>query len=317
MSLDLNPSRCDLCPRFCGVNRAAGERGICGADDRLTIARAALHFWEEPPISGEAGSGTVFFAHCPLKCVYCQNTVIAHGAYGESVGVERLSEICLELQSQGALNINFVTPTHYAPHIRAAVREARAAGLELPIVWNTGGYETVQSIRDNEGIVDVYLTDFKYASNELGERYSRVPDYVERALAALDVMVEACGAPVYDEYHGEERMVRGVIVRHLMLPGALEDSKNVVRLLHERYGNLVRLSLMNQYTPVVQTAAERGDERALRTLGRCPELANRVSEEEYEALLDYADELGVEDYFWQEGGACEESFIPAFDTTGV
>lgn len=308
---------CDLCPRSCGADRAAGERGACGADGRLVVARAALHFWEEPPVSGARGSGTVFFAHCPLRCAYCQNAVIAAGEAGEAVSVERLGAMCLELQEQGALNVNFVTPTHYAPEARAAVAWARARGLALPVVWNTSGYETVAAVRANAGVVDAYLTDFKYADAELARRYSQAPDYPAAALEALEAMVEEAGAPAFDEVDGAPRLTGGVIVRHLMLPGALEDSKRVVRLVHERFGDAVLLSLMNQYTPVLANAAAAGDARAAATLRRCPELAGRVSDEEYERLLDYADELGVEDYFWQQGGAAEDSFIPPFDLTGV
>ena len=187
--MNLTLSTCDLCPRSCGVDRAAGERGACGADGRLVVARAALHFWEEPPISGSRGSGTVFFAHCPLRCVYCQNAVIAAGEAGAEVSVERLGEMCLELQEQGALNVNFVTPTHYAPEARAAVAWARERGLALPVVWNTSGYETVAAVRANAGTVDAYLADFKYADAELARRYSHAPDYPEVALAALEAMV--------------------------------------------------------------------------------------------------------------------------------
>lgn len=296
--------RCDLCPRRCGADRAAGERGACGADGRLVVARAALHFWEEPPISGSRGSGTVFFAHCPLHCVYCQNAVIAAGEAGAAVSVERLAGICLELQAQGALNVNFVTPTHYAPEAREAVALARSQGLALPVVWNTSGYETCAAVRANAGTADVYLTDFKYADSALAARYSHAPDYPEVALAALAAMAEQTGPPAFDEVGGEPRLARGTVVRHLMLPGALEDSKRVVRLVHERFGGGVLLSLMNQYTPV-------------RSFPDHPELARRVPDEDYERLLDYADELGVEDYFWQEGGAAEDSFIPPFDLTGV
>ncbi len=311
------PEHCDLCPWRCGVNRRGGERGLCGAADELVVARSALHMWEEPPISGESGSGTIFFSHCTLRCLYCQNTLIAHGQTGRAVSIERLADMCLELQDQGALNVNMVTPTHYAPQIRAAVALARSRGLSLPIVWNTSGYETVKAIRENDGTVDVYLTDFKYASAELGKRYSHVPDYPERALTALDAMLESVGPLRFDSYRGEQRLVRGVIVRHLMLPGCLEDSKNIVRLLHECYGSDIRMSLMNQYTPVLATAVQEGSVRAAKALEACPELSGHVSEDEYMELLDYADLIGIEDYFWQEGGACEESFIPSFDCTGV
>ena len=308
---------CQLCPRACGVDRAAGERGVCGAQGELVVARAALHMWEEPPISGSRGSGTVFFSNCPLRCVYCQNQVIADGRAGVPVTVDEVADMCLDLQQQGALNVNFVTPTHYSPHIRAAVARARAHGLALPVVWNTSGYETVQAVRDNVGTVDVYLTDFKYCSSGLARRYSAAPDYPEVAMAALEEMVRCVGAPEGDEVDGRPRLTRGVVVRHLMLPGALEDSKRVVRMLHERYGSSIRLSIMNQYTPVLADAAASGDAWAGHVLERYPELARRVPDEEYERLLDYADEIGVEDYFWQEGGAAEESFIPPFDLTGV
>ena len=222
-----------------------------------------------------------------------------------------------ELERAGALNINCVTPTHFAPQIREAVALAREQGVALPVLWNTGGYETVEAVRDNIGFVDAYLTDFKYADGELAARYSRAADYPEVALAALKAMVEATGAPRYDEFRGQERLVSGVVVRHLMLPGALENSKAVVRLLHERFGGDIRLSLMNQYTPVIARAADAGDARAAAALVASPELGRAVPDSEYEELLDFADALGVEDYFWQEGGAAEESFIPAFDFTGV
>ncbi len=308
---------CDWCPRQCKANRAAGDRGICGADNQLLVARSALHFWEEPPISGCRGSGTVFFAHCPLHCCYCQNAVIAAGEAGRVVTVEQLAAMCLGLQEQNALNINFVTPTHYASQVRAAVVLARERGLVLPVVWNTSGYETVRAVQKNADTVDIYLTDFKYADQNLAQRYSCAADYPEVALAALDAMVEQVGEPVFDEVEGAPRLVNGVVVRHLMLPDALEDSQRIVRLVHERYGTKVLLSLMNQYTPVLVDAAAAGDKRAAAALRRCPELAERVPDSRYEQLLDFADSIGVEDYFWQEGGAAEESFIPAFDLTGV
>lgn len=316
-SLSALPPSCGLCPRRCKADRAAGERGACGADGRLMVARAALHFWEEPPISGEDGSGTIFFSGCPLRCVYCQNADIALGEHAREITVERLAAIMGELEEAGALNINCVTPTHYAPQIRTAVAIARAAGMTLPVLWNTGGYETVEAVRENIGAVDAYLTDFKYADAALARRYSHAPDYPAVALAALTAMVEAVGEPRYDSYRGQERLVSGVVVRHLMLPDALEDSKAVVRLVHERFGGAVRLSLMNQYTPVLVGAAESGNARAAATLAACPELARTVPDAAYEELLDFADVLGVEDYFWQEGAAAAESFIPAFDFTGV
>lgn len=308
---------CDLCPRHCGVDRLAGEKGVCGAGSAMVVARAALHFWEEPVISGQRGSGTVFFGGCPLRCLYCQNAVIAQGRAGKEVSVRDVASMALDLERQGALNLNFVTPTHVAPLVRQAVRLARKEGCSLPVVWNTSGYETVESLRCNRGTVDVYLTDFKYASSALAKRYSFAPDYPEIALAALDAMVQEAGEPVFDEVDGFPRMVGGVIVRHLLLPGALDDSMVVVRMLHERYGRSVLVSLMNQYTPVLADRAASGDGRAAKLLCDHPELACRVTAEEYERLLDYADSLGMEDYFWQDGETAQESFIPAFDLTGV
>ena len=310
------PTSCALCPRRCGANRAAGERGVCGAADELRVARAALHEWEEPVISVGAGSGTVFFSGCPLRCIYCQNAEISTGFQGVDITLERLAEIFLELQDhKHAANVNLVTPTHYAPWIIAAVKEARARGLRIPILYNTSGYETADAIRSLAGTVDVYLTDFKYAADSIsdaGRVYSRAPEYHDEALAALDEMVAQVGEFQFGEHRyvadGEEvadpLMTRGVIVRHLVMPGRIEDSKIVVRELWERYGNRVLYSFMSQYTP-------------MREFPKFPELNRPTSAEEYEALLDYADELGLEDYFWQEGNAALESFIPLWDGTGV
>ena len=292
---------------MCGARRDEGRRGACGAADALVIARAALHYWEEPPLSGEAGSGAVFFSHCPLRCVYCQNAVIAQGRAGVETDVSRLAEICLDLEAQGALNVNFVTPTHYTLQVREAVRIARASGLDIPVVWNTSGYERVPVIDALADTVDIYLADFKYADHDLAARYSNASDYPEMALAAIEAMAGQVGAPDFDERDGEVRMTRGVIVRHLVLPGALEQSKRALELLFSRLGDAVLYSIMNQYTPVMPPDLT----------ARFPELALRVTGDEYEELLDFADNLGIEDYFWQEGPAAAESFIPKWDATGV
>lgn len=229
---------------------------MCGEGDEVRLARAALHFWEEPPISGESGSGTVFFSGCPLRCVYCQNKDIARGEIGRAVSVERLARIFLEQQERGALNINLVTPTHFASQIKAALDLARSEGfsnrpLALPIVYNTSGYELPEAIEALEGYVDVFLTDFKYASSELAQRYSAAPDYPRIASCALDAIFELVGPLHYDENErGEERLVRGVVVRHLLLPGHLEDSKRVMELLAAKpYRDDMIVSIMNQFTP--------------------------------------------------------------------
>lgn len=282
-----------------------------------------LHHWEEPPISGTSGSGTVFFGGCNLGCVYCQNHAISSkkrvGKQGTAPGepsIGALVSTFLGLQHQGAMNINLVTPTHYAPVIRSALKRAREEGFELPIVWNTSGYEEVGEIAANEGFVDVYLTDMKYADAALGRALSGVADYPEVAIRAIDEMVATTAPIAYDSFHGEERMTAGVIVRHMLLPGHLDDSMDVVGMLHERYGDRVRLSLMNQYTPVLATRAAAGERGAQEALAAFPELGRAVLREEYEELLDFADGLGVEDYFWQDGEACKESFIPDFAGTG-
>lgn len=295
---------CELCPRRCRADRAAGERGVCGATDTLRLARAALHFWEEPPISGEAGSGTVFFSGCPLKCVYCQNHEISTGNFGIDVSPERLAQIMLELQDQGALNINFVTATHYAHLLPEAIASARARGLAIPIVYNTSGYERVEAVRELDDLVDIWLTDFKYADAGLGRALSHVPDYPSVAQSALVEMARQLERHGGGAARADGTWTRGIIVRHLVLPGHAEDSCRVLDLIWDAVGD-VPISVMNQYTP----------NAAMRAAGG--ELARAVTREEYECVLDHADDLGFTQMFWQEGGAVDESFTPPFDTTGV
>lgn len=295
-------SKCTLCPRECKIDRETGQIGFCGVSSgKILAARAALHLWEEPCISGKEGSGTVFFSGCTLRCVYCQNYDIARAAAGKEITKERLSEIFLELQEQGANNINLVTPTHYTTEIIWAVRRARAQGLKLPIVYNCSGYEKVNTLRQLEGIVDIYLTDFKYMDVESAAKYSKAPDYPEVAKAALEEMVRQIKEAVFDQ---RGIMQKGVIVRHLLLPGYLKNAKAVVKYVYEHYHDTVYLSLMNQYTPLAQVEAY-------------PELNRRVTEAEYEELVDYAIELGVELGFIQEGDTVGESFIPTFDCEGI
>lgn len=288
------------------------SRGVCGEGEAIRLARAALHFWEEPPISGESGSGTVFFSGCPLRCVYCQNEEIASGVIGREVSVERLARIFLEQQGRGALNVNLVTPTHFAPQIREALDLARSNALsdeplDLPIVYNTSGYETVEAIESLRGYVDVFLTDFKYASSDLAARYSKAPDYPSVASEALDAMFELVGPVKYDENErGEERLAGGVVVRHMLLPGHLSDSKRIMELIASKpYAADLIVSIMNQYTPAQGLARD------------YPELLGTVSDSDYEELIDHALGLGLENSFMQEGGTASESYIPAFDYEGV
>lgn len=295
---------CELCPRRCGANRAAGARGVCGADDSLKIARAALHYWEEPPISGERGSGTIFFSGCPLKCVYCQNHEISTGGFGIEVAPGRLVEIMLELQEQGAHNINLVTATHYAHLLPTAIGEARRRGLSIPIVYNTSGYERDQAVAELASLVDVWLVDYKYADADLGRALSHVVDYPETAARALSRMCAAVAARGGELVDADGVMRRGVIVRHLVLPGHADDSCRVLDRIWDVAGD-VPISVMNQYTPNERMRASGG------------ELSRAVTEDEYEFVLDHADDVGFTQMFWQEGGAVDESFTPAFDTTGV
>lgn len=301
---------CELCPRRCGAARASGARGVCGQDARLTVARAALHFWEEPPISGEAGSGTIFFTGCPLRCVFCQNHEISQGGFGLEVGTDRLADMMLELEAAGALNINLVTPFHFAPHVRAGLLLARERGLTLPIVCNTSGYELAELVRELGDLIDIWLTDFKYASAELAGRLSGARDYPEVAASALAAMLASLrerggrlSQPDTDELPGA--LKRGIIVRHLVLPGHADDSCAVLDRVWELCGNEVDLSVMNQYTPTERMRATTGP------------LSGPLPEEEYELVLDHADDLGFERLWWQQGGTVSESFVPAFDATGV
>ena len=241
-------SDCVLCPRACHVNRLSGQTGYCGQTAELMAARASLHYWEEPCISGTSGSGTVFFSGCNLRCVFCQNHNIALGKAGRVITPKHLVEIFLQLQEQGANNINLVTPTHFLPQIAIALEQAKHQGLHLPIVYNTGSYESVDALRHLEGLVDIYLPDLKYLSAELSAAYSHAPDYFEIACAAIAEMYRQVGDPVICA--DTSLMQRGIIVRHLLLPGQTKDSKKILRYLHETYGEHIYISIMNQYTPL-------------------------------------------------------------------
>lgn len=296
--------KCDLCPRKCLVDRKKGEKGICGQTENLKVARAALHFWEEPCISGDAGSGAVFFSGCPLHCVFCQNENIANGTVGKEISLERLVDIFLELQEKRANNINLVTPGHFVPQIVKALDQARKEGLTLPVVYNTSSYEMVDTIKMLEGYVDIYLPDFKYMSPVLSKKYSHAPDYAEVAKAAIAEMVRQTGKAVFVNGDEDNLILSGTIVRHLTLPGCMEDSMQILKYLHDTYGDMIYISIMNQFTP-------------LSNLEKYPELNRRITDEEYETLVDYAINIGIENGFIQEGDTAEESFIPAFDCEGV
>lgn len=295
-------SDCTLCPRRCHANRAAGQTGFCGQTAQLRAARAALHFWEEPCISGDCGSGTVFFSGCSLQCIFCQNHEITLGESGKVISVERLSQIFLELQEKGAANINLVTAGHFIPQVCRALELSKTHGLSIPIVYNTGSYEEVASLRLLEGLIDIWLPDLKYFSGDLSARYSSAPDYFQVATAAIAEMFRQTPATVFDSK--TRLMQRGIIVRHLMLPGQAADSKKILRYLHTTYGDAIYISIMNQYTP-------------LAGVSEIPELNRKVTPEEYRRVLDFADRIGIENGFMQEDGTAAESFIPPFDYEGI
>lgn len=292
---------CLLCPRKCGINRRTGQTGVCGVSSEIKVARAALHYWEEPCISGKRGSGAVFFSGCSLHCVFCQNREISDGKEGKVISKERLSDIFMELADKGANNINLVTPGQYIPDIVWAVNDAKSRGMKLPIIYNTSGYENVTELKLLEGIVDVYLPDFKYMDSTLSARYSRTKDYPSVAKQALSEMVRQQPDVVIDDATG--LIQKGVIVRQLLLPGHVNDAKAVLKYLYDTYHDHVYISMMSQFTPIA--------------LKDYPEINRTVTRREYERLVDYALEIGITNAFIQEGDVAKDSFIPAFDCEGV
>ena len=294
---------CRLCPRECGAKRSAGKHGICGVADTVLVARAALHMWEEPCISGDDGSGAVFFAGCPLRCVYCQNYEITGGKTGRELSASQLSDIFLHLQEQNAANINLVTAGHYAPQVAQALSLAKGRGLRIPVVYNSSGYEKVQTLQLLDGLVDIYLPDFKYADSRSAEELSAAPDYPETAKAAIAEMVRQTGdhGCLFDD---RGMMTRGVIVRHLLLPGHVSQAKQIAEYLYHTYKDRIYLSLLNQYTPMPRVKDH-------------PLLSRKVTKREYEKLIAHVLSIGVEQAFIQEGETAGESFIPSFDLTGT
>ena len=292
---------CLLCPRKCGINRSTGQTGVCGVSSEIKVARAALHYWEEPCISGKRGSGAVFFSGCSLHCVFCQNREISDGKEGKVISKERLSDIFIELVDKGANNINLVTPGQYIPDIVWAVNDAKSRGMKLPIIYNTSGYENVTELKLLEGIVDVYLPDFKYMDSTLSARYSRAKDYPSVAKQVLSEMVRQQPDVVIDDATG--LIQKGVIVRQLLLPGHVNDAKAVLKYLYDTYHDHVYISMMSQFTPIA--------------LKDYPEINRTVTRREYERLVDYALEIGITNAFIQEGDVAKDSFIPAFDCEGV
>ncbi len=292
-------NNCNLCPRNCNVNRYL-NKGYCGQNSYLKVARAALHFWEEPCLSGENGSGTVFFSGCSLGCVYCQNQNISNGNIGKEISVSRLTQIYFELESKNAHNINLVTPSHFAPLVKESIELAKKDGLKIPFVYNTGGYDKVSTIKMFDKLIDIYLPDLKYIAEDLSFRYSNAKDYFKYASKALSEMVKQTGKCLFDN---NNILKKGVIVRHLVLPGFTEESKKIIKYLYDEYKDDIYISIMNQFTPI--------------NLNDFPEINRKVTENEYNKVIDFALSLGIENAYIQEGGTADESFIPEFNLEGI
>ena len=312
--------KCAICPRNCNVDRSNHKLGVCGQSNEIKIARAALHMWEEPCISGQNGSGTIFFTGCNLRCIFCQNREIATSKVGKIVSLERLEEIFYELKEKGANNINLVTPSHFLMQLVPLLKKVKSDGFKLPIVYNTSSYEKVEALKELEGLVDIYLPDLKYKDTVLSEQYSNAKDYFEVAFPAVEEMVRQVGEPLfysldkqeyltaleYNERCDEEEIImkRGVIVRHLILPGNTKDSMEVLQKVNRRFGNRVFISIMNQYTPFAHIVTY-------------PNLNRKVTKREYEKVVSYAISLGIENAFTQGQNTAKESFVPDFNMEGI
>lgn len=292
---------CRLCPRNCNVNRLKNEVGFCKSNVNLNIARVSLHDWEEPCISGSRGSGTVFFSNCNLNCVFCQNHEISQQGIGKEVSIERLSTIFMEQQERGAHNINLVTPTHFVPQIIEAIKLSKAIGLKIPIVYNSNGYENIDTIKALNGYIDVYLPDLKYMSDKYAKRYSKVSNYFEFASKAIDEMFKQAPKLIFNK---DGLLTSGVIIRHLMLPGLLFDSKKLIDYIYNKYGDNIYISIMNQYTPMFNSK-------------EYPEINKALNPKHYDSLINHCIDIGIKNAFIQEDGTVKESFVPHFDLRGV
>ena len=295
-------SDCRLCPRNCGVDRENGKKGYCNESNIMRVARTSLHMWEEPCITGKYGSGTVFFSGCGLKCIFCQNHNIADSSVGVEFTAEELADACIRLQENKATNINLVTAGHFVDSLVVVLQKAKDKGLTIPVVYNTSSYEKVESLKKLEGLVDIYLPDCKFFASHIAKEYATAPDYFLVASAAIEEMVRQVGTPVFD--HNTGNMKKGVIVRHLILPGHTKDSKEILKYLYQTYGNNIYISIMNQYTPMKEWK-------------EYPNLSRKVTSREYEKVLNYALDMGMENAFIQEGETAEKSFIPKFDGSFV
>lgn len=291
--------KCTLCPRMCKVNRYK-ELGFCKCNNKIKVSLAKLFFYEEPPISGMNGSGTIFFSGCNLKCCFCQNMEISRFNKGKIITIKRLAEIMIELQEKQAHNINLVTPTMYIPSIIKAIKKAKKNGLNIPIIYNSSGYERVDAIKLLVGLIDVYLPDFKYFENKLSSKYSGANNYVENAKLVIDEMVKQTGPCIFDK---NGLIKKGTIIRHLMLPNLSEDTKKILDYLYNNYHDDIYISIMNQYTPNKYV--------------KFNELKNPIKKNDYEEIIDYAIDLGITNAFCQMEETVSESFVPEFNFEGI
>ena len=293
--------KCQICPRECKVNRNVGEKGLCGMSSKVKVARISLHYFEEPPISGTNGSGTIFFSGCNMKCIFCQNYNISTNNFGKEISIEELANKMIELQEKKAHNINLVTPTHYTPQIIEAIKIAKKKGLTIPIIYNSSGYEKVETLKKLNGLIDIYLPDLKYYDEIIAIKYSKAPNYFEFATNAIKEMYNQVGKVKFDK---SGILKKGVIVRHLMLPENLNDSKTILNYLYKTCHNNIFISIMNQYTPLEQVK-------------NIESLNHKVKESDYNKLINYACDLGITNAFMQVGDTAKDSFIPDFDLTGI
>ncbi len=299
MILDLLKD-CKLCPRNCGVNRNK-KIGFCGATGKVRVALVSLHKWEEPCLTGKNGAGTIFFSHCNLKCVYCQNFKISSENFGKEISLERLTDIFLEQQTRGATNIELVTPTHYVPQICVALDAAKTRRLKIPVVYNTNAYEEISTLDLLKNRVDIFLPDLKYFDNDAAKTFSNAPNYFEVATAAIKKMFELVGECKFD---AAGNMTRGVIVRHLILPNFRRDSMKILDWLYKTFGDKIFISLMNQYTPLFRAAEFKKINRRLTTF-------------EYDSVVNYALDIGIKNCFIQIGKTADEKFVPNFDGNNI
>lgn len=290
---------CALCPRNCHANRQNSAKGYCGQPQSIRIAKIAPHYWEEPFLSGKKGSGTVFFCGCNLRCCYCQNSVLLSPEAGTEVSPAQLEALILDLQENGVHNINLVTATHYTHQLVPVLQKLRKNGLSIPVVWNSSAYESTETLQMLEGLVDIYLPDYKYSSSEAAKEYSNAKDYPQVALDAIREMLRQVGSPQMDE---TGMMYKGVQVRHLVLPGHSKESRQALYQLYQAFGEQIGLSIMNQYTPMPQVADH-------------PLLSRRVTQKEYESVIRYALQIGWQNALTQEEDAATEFFIPHFALT--